>query len=118
MHMPVKFCNSNESSNMLSHTFSNPPCRVCAQYESGSLSPLGDEVLPLLQSMITHGGFYGPHFLQTFHTALSSYTGHQTMLTKAILTAVNAGEPYPWAASQDGSAACLLKVGALESACW
>ena len=38
------------------------------QYMLGSLSALGEEVMPVLQSLIKHGGFYGPHMLATTTT--------------------------------------------------
>ena len=41
--------------------------RAQYQYSSGSLSALGDEVLPTLQSLLKHGGLYGPHLLATSH---------------------------------------------------
>lgn len=93
--------------------FLDPPACQAYHYKSGGLSPLAEELLPLLQSMITHGGFYGPHFLQTCHTAYTAHTGYHSPLAKAICAAVSSGEHYPWAAVSDGTVACLLKMPAM-----
>ena len=46
------------------------------QYPAGSLSALGNEVLPTLQSLLRHGGLYGPHLLATSNTFFLEQVSH------------------------------------------
>lgn len=61
----------------------------------GKLTLAGDESLPLLQSMVTHGGLDGPHFTHTSFDFFKKYRKSPSELSRKFVVSVDNGNHFP-----------------------
>ncbi|KAF1313278.1 Adp-ribosylation/crystallin j1, partial [Globisporangium splendens] len=80
--------------------FFNPPSCPFYTYESGALSPYGDEVLPLLQDVATRGAFDPVEFGTVSYLAAKAYKGRLNHIFKELVVKGDAGLKYPNLASE------------------
>ncbi len=81
------------------------------QYPSGAFSPYGDEVRPLLQSLVDRGGLQGEHFTEVSFKAFRAYKGRLNQMPKQFIANIEAGQKWPHAGVNDNQAHSLVKVG-------
>ncbi|CAI5709257.1 unnamed protein product [Peronospora farinosa] len=79
--------------------FYEPPSCPFYSYESGALSPYGDEILPLLQDVAERGEFVPEKFAMTSYHAAKTYTGRLNSVFKEMIIKGDAGNKYPDLAS-------------------
>ncbi|GMF22396.1 unnamed protein product [Phytophthora lilii] len=79
--------------------FYEPPACPFYSYESGALSPYGDEILPLLQDVAQRGEFVPEDFAMTSYRAAKVYTGRLNSVFKEMVVKGDAGKKYPELAS-------------------
>ncbi|RMX62048.1 hypothetical protein DD238_008472 [Peronospora effusa] len=79
--------------------FYEPPSCPFYSYESGALSPYGDEILPLLQDVAERGEFVPEKFAMTSYHAAKTYTGRLNSVFKEMIIKGDAGNKYPGLAS-------------------
>ena len=78
--------------------FYEPPSCPFYSYESGALSPYGDEILPLLQD-VAEGEFVPEKFAMTSYHAAKTYAGRLNSVFKEMVVKGDAGKKYPEVAS-------------------
>lgn len=93
--------------------FFTPPSCPFYNYESGALSPYGDEVLPLLQDVATRGEFDPVEFGQVSYLAAKAYTGRLNHIFKELVVKGDAGLKYPDLASESKDLQGATKVPVL-----
>ncbi|KAK9830326.1 hypothetical protein WJX72_011026 [[Myrmecia] bisecta] len=93
--------------------FFKPPSCPFYKYASGSLSPYGDEVRPLLTSMCDAGGLDAAQFTDASYAFFSAYKGRLNHVPKQLVTNIKGGAAWPNAAVQDDQAHGLVKVPVL-----
>ncbi|POM73013.1 ADP-ribosylation/Crystallin J1 [Phytophthora palmivora] len=79
--------------------FYEPPSCPFYSYESGALSPYGDEIFPLLQDVADRGEFVPEEFAMTSYHAAKAYTGRLNSVFKEMVVKGDAGKKYPDLAS-------------------
>lgn len=79
--------------------FYEPPSCPFYSYESGALSPYGDEILPLLQDVAERGEFVPEEFAMGSYRAAKAYTGRLNSVFKEMVVKGDAGKKYPELAS-------------------
>ncbi|KAG7381013.1 hypothetical protein PHYPSEUDO_006530 [Phytophthora pseudosyringae] len=79
--------------------FYEPPSCPFYSYESGALSPYGDEILPLLQDVAERGAFVPEEFAMASYRAAKVYTGRLNSVFKEMVVKGDAGNKYPDLAS-------------------
>ncbi|OWZ06401.1 ADP-ribosylation/Crystallin J1 [Phytophthora megakarya] len=79
--------------------FYEPPSCPFYSYESGALSPYGDEIFPLLQDVAERGEFVPEEFAMTSYHAAKSYKGRLNSVFKEMVVKGDAGKKYPELAS-------------------
>jgi hypothetical protein len=79
--------------------FYEPPSCPFYSYESGALSPYGDEILPLLQDVAERGEFVPEEFALTSYRAAKAYTGRLNSVFKEMVLKGDAGKKFPELAS-------------------
>src|SRR6056297_547692 len=82
------------------------------QYPLGSLSPYGDELVPLLRHLTSQGarGFDSRTFAKESAAFFKSYTGRLSHVPKLFLEATEAGKEGDEAAAPDSQAHGIIKV--------
>lgn len=82
------------------------------QYSLGSLSPYGDELVPLLRHLTSQGarGFESRAFAKESAAFFKSYTGRLSHVPKLFLEATEAGKEGDEAAAPDSQAHGIIKV--------
>jgi hypothetical protein len=83
-----------------------------AQYPLGQFSPYGDEMFPLLQSVVERGGVDPAALTQDLYAAFKAYPGRLNQASKDLVANVDAGKTYPHAGASNDQAHCLVKVRA------
>jgi ADP-ribosylglycohydrolase len=63
--------------------------------DKGNLTPAGDESLPLLQSLVTHGGLDGPHLTHTSFDFFKEYKQTPSELARRFARSVKHGNDFP-----------------------
>ncbi|KAF1789904.1 ADP-ribosylation/Crystallin J1 [Phytophthora cactorum] len=79
--------------------FYEPPSCPFYSYESGALSPYGDEIFPLLQDVAERGEFVPEEFAMVSYRAAKAYTGRLNSVFKEMVVKGDAGKKYPELAS-------------------
>ncbi|KAK1928472.1 Crystallin J1B [Phytophthora citrophthora] len=79
--------------------FYEPPSCPFYSYESGALSPYGDEIFPLLQDVAERGEFVPEEFAMVSYRAAKAYTGRLNSVFKDMVVKGDAGKKYPELAS-------------------
>ncbi|ETI43863.1 hypothetical protein F441_11249 [Phytophthora nicotianae CJ01A1] len=79
--------------------FYEPPSCPFYSYESGALSPYGDEIFPLLQDVAERGEFVPEEFAMVSYRAAKAYTGRLNSVFKEMVVKGDAGKRYPELAS-------------------
>lgn len=80
--------------------FYEPPSCPFYSYESGALSPYGDEVFPLLELVATTGTFDAAAFGDASYRAAKAYPGRLNHVFKELVAKGDAGKRYPDLASE------------------
>ncbi|KAG7395190.1 hypothetical protein PHYBOEH_004144 [Phytophthora boehmeriae] len=79
--------------------FYEPPSCPFYSYQSGALSPYGDEIFPLLQDVAERGEFVPEEFALVSYRAAKAYTGRLNSVFKEMVVKGDAGNKYPDLAS-------------------
>ncbi|RLN58629.1 hypothetical protein BBJ29_007885 [Phytophthora kernoviae] len=79
--------------------FYEPPSCPFYSYESGALSPYGDEIFPLLQDVAERGEFVPEEFALVSYRAAKAYSGRLNSVFKEMVVKGDAGKKYPDLAS-------------------
>ncbi|KAL4140213.1 hypothetical protein PRNP1_015283 [Phytophthora ramorum] len=79
--------------------FYEPPSCPFYSYESGALSPYGDEIFPLLQDVAERGEFVPKEFATASYRAAKAYSGRLNSVFKEMVVKGDAGNKYPELAS-------------------
>ncbi|TMW60403.1 hypothetical protein Poli38472_000445 [Pythium oligandrum] len=93
--------------------FHEPPACPFYQYESGVLSPYGDEVLPLLEDVATRGAFVPEEFALVSYRAAKAYKGRLNHVFRELVTKGDAGATYPNLATESKDLHGGIKVPVL-----
>mmetsp|Transcript_13840 Transcript_13840/g.16680 ORF Transcript_13840/g.16680 Transcript_13840/m.16680 type:complete len:399 (+) Transcript_13840:262-1458(+) len=92
--------------------FFEPPSSPFYTYKSGSSSPYGDEVLPLLKSMASEGKFDASSFASESVSFMSEYKGYINSVIKKFLANASKGDPTQ-SAVDDNQSHGMIKVPVL-----
>ncbi|KAF4142599.1 ADP-ribosylglycohydrolase [Phytophthora infestans] len=79
--------------------FFEPPSCPFYSYQSGALSPYGDEIFPLLQDVAERGEFVPEEFAMVSCRVAKAYTGRLNSVFKEMVVKGDAGKRYPELAS-------------------
>eukprot|EP00238_Polyblepharides_amylifera_P005020 CAMPEP_0196594222 /NCGR_PEP_ID=MMETSP1081-20130531/77701_1 /TAXON_ID=36882 /ORGANISM="Pyramimonas amylifera, Strain CCMP720" /LENGTH=282 /DNA_ID=CAMNT_0041918425 /DNA_START=318 /DNA_END=1166 /DNA_ORIENTATION=+ len=90
--------------------FFNPPSCPFYRYPLGAQSPYGDEALPLLKSLVDHGGLDPQAFSQDLFAAFKAYPGRLNHASKEFLRNMQSGRGWPDCGARDDQAHCLVKA--------
>lgn len=74
------------------------------------MTPYGDEILPLLQSMLDQGGLVGAHYTDTSYKFFKAYKGRLNGVPKQLMKHIEIGRKWPHAGVVDNQAHCIIKV--------
>ncbi|KAK9812894.1 hypothetical protein WJX72_005338 [[Myrmecia] bisecta] len=103
--------------------FFEPPSCPFYQYPTGALSPYGDEIVPLLQSVAANGGLDGAKATQACYEFFKTYpdkdagilsdkpkgyAGRLNHVAKELIANLEKGATFPNASADDSQAHCLL----------
>lgn len=98
--------------------FYDPPSCPFYSVESGAFSPYGDEVLPLLQHVATHGGLDAAQFATDSYKAAKASTGYLNGVFKQLVAKVEDGKTYPELASPSKDLHGGIKAPVLAARYW
>eukprot|EP01035_Chromulina_nebulosa_P026159 gene26159-34210_t len=90
--------------------FFQPPSCPFYQYETGRLSPYGDEIIPFLRSFTLDKGIVKSSAASVSYEFFRTYTGRLNHVTKAFVENRDAGKPWEECPIVDHQAQGIIKM--------
>ncbi|GMH44933.1 hypothetical protein BSKO_12890 [Bryopsis sp. KO-2023] len=90
--------------------FFEPPSCPFYKYDSGNLSPYGDEVLPLLESVVEQGRLDPHHFSKHLFESFKKYNGRLNSASKDMVRNLESGKQFPEAGAVNDEAHSIVKA--------